>query len=148
MATRTQDMPPKGGYSPIPFKRIPAKTYFKGATLIGAYFGLSFSAFYLYALNYYDVERDEVENRSARNAMMPLLRAERDREYLKQLRRNRDEEADLMSKVKGWEVGTWYGEPVFKTLPEDTFVDPTFKEYYGHTTFKATAQRAHVKLWN
>lgn len=42
--------------------------------------------------------------RSAHHAILPALIAERDREYLKQLRRNRDEEAKLMANVKGWEV--------------------------------------------
>lgn len=27
---RKQDLPPPGGYKPIPFKRIPAKAYFSG----------------------------------------------------------------------------------------------------------------------
>ena len=53
--------------------------------------------------------------RSARMALFPLLIAERDREFLKQLTRNRDEEEKLMADVPGWKVGTWYGEPVFKT---------------------------------
>ncbi|XP_055701518.1 NADH dehydrogenase [ubiquinone] 1 alpha subcomplex subunit 13 [Phlebotomus papatasi] len=148
MATRTQDLPPKGGYGPIPFKRIPPKTYFKGATIFAAYLGISAGAFYLYGLNYKQIEKEEIEMRSARNAILPLLRAERDREFLKQLRRNRDEEAKLMANVPGWEVGTWYGEPIYKTLPEDTLITPMFKEFYGHTTYKAAADRAHIKLWN
>ena len=58
--------------------------------------------------------------------------AERDREYLKQCRRfnissrnemiiiillktrNRDAEAKLMGNEEGWEVGTWYGHPIYK----------------------------------
>ena len=28
--------------------------------------------------------------------------------------RNRDAEAKLMKDVEGWEVGTWYGHPVYK----------------------------------
>jgi NADH dehydrogenase (ubiquinone) 1 alpha subcomplex subunit 13 len=67
-----------------------------------------------------------VENRSGKLATLPLLMAERDREYLKQLRRNRDEEADLMKNVPGWVVGTWYGEPIFKTKPNDAFLDPSW----------------------
>uniref|UniRef100_A0A1L8E181 NADH dehydrogenase [ubiquinone] 1 alpha subcomplex subunit 13 n=1 Tax=Nyssomyia neivai TaxID=330878 RepID=A0A1L8E181_9DIPT len=147
-AARTQDLPPKSGYAPISFKRIPPKTYFKGLTIFGGYFALTFGGFYLYALNYWDVEREEVEMRSARNAILPLLRAERDREFLKQCRRNRDEEAKLMANVPGWEVGTWYGEPVFKTISDDTWVSPSFKEYYGHTNYAAAARRAHIKLYN
>lgn len=42
--------------------------------------------------------------RSARMAIYPMLLAERDWEYLKQLRRNRDAEAELMRDVPGWEV--------------------------------------------
>lgn len=70
------------------------------------------------------------------------------REYLKQLRRNRDEEADLMKNVKGWEVGTWYGEPVYKLLPKDTLVDPNFKEFYVHTDYKHLARRYYLKQWS
>lgn len=78
----------------------------------------------MYHLNCQQIERETVEMRSGKLALYPLLFAERDREYLKQVRRNRDEEADLMKNVAGWKVGTWYGEPVFKTLPKDTIVDP------------------------
>ena len=41
------------------------------------------------------------------------------REYLKQLRRNRDCERDLMADVEGWEVGTYFGQPLYKTLGDD-----------------------------
>lgn len=66
-------------------------------------------------------------------------------EYLKQLRRNRDEEAKLMANVPGWEVGTWYGEPVYKLLPKDTLVDPHFKEFYAHTDYKHLSRRYHLR---
>lgn len=79
---------------------------------------------YIYYLNYLHHERNMVENRSGKLATLPLLMAERDRAFLKQLRVNRDEEADLMKNVKGWEVGTWYGEPVFKTKGKGAYVEP------------------------
>lgn len=60
---------------------------------------------YIYYLNAKMVKREEIEMRSAENVMFPVLIAERDREFLKQLRRNRDEEAKLMANVPGWEVG-------------------------------------------
>ena len=41
------------------------------------------------------------------------------REFLKQLRRNRDCERDLMADVEGWEVGTYFGQPLYKTLGDD-----------------------------
>lgn len=80
--------------------------------------------------------------------LQPLLIAERDREFLKQLNRNRAEEGRLMANVEGWEVGTWYGEPVFKTLPKDKLVEPMFKEFYVHAPYKALAERANIKLWS
>ena len=60
-----------------------------------------------------------IEDYSARRAIEPLLLAERDREFLRQVRKNRDKEADLMKDVAGWEVGTYFGTPVFRTLPKD-----------------------------
>lgn len=68
--------------------------------------------------------------------------------FLKQLRRNRDEEAKLMANVPGWEVGTWYGEPVYKTLPTDTLVEPTPEEFYIHSSYRDFAKRANLALWS
>lgn len=123
---------------------------------------------YIYYLTHKELKRNEIEMRSGRHALLPMLLAERDREYLKQIRINRDEEEKLMANVEGWkvmrsietfdsrictyciffQVGTWYGEPIYKTKPADTWVDPTFKEFYGNTTYKAFASRAHLKLWS
>lgn len=64
-------------------------------------------ATYLYYLNCKEVERNRIEMRSCKLALFPLLHAERDREFLKQTRRNRDEEAMLMKNHPGWVVGTW-----------------------------------------
>ena len=58
--------------------------------------------------------RQEVEMKSASLAITPLMLAERDREFLKQLRKNRDAEEKLMKDVEGWEVGTFYGHKVYK----------------------------------
>lgn len=59
-----------------------------------------------YFINAREVKQEEIEMRSARNVVFTVLLAERDREYLKQLRRNRDEESKLMAKVKDWEVSS------------------------------------------
>ena len=48
--------------------------------------------------------------------------AERDREFLKQLRRNRDAEEKLMADVEGWEVGTFYGHKVYKVTSQVTIL--------------------------
>lgn len=71
---------------------------FGGYALVAAISG------YLYLLNARQVKAEDIEMRSARNVIFTLLLAERDREYLKQLRRNRDEEAKLMANVKDWEA--------------------------------------------
>ncbi|KAK5649858.1 hypothetical protein RI129_000887 [Pyrocoelia pectoralis] len=143
-----QDMPPSGGYKPIYYKRIPAKTYFNGPALILGYFGITAGSCYLYYLNYASIQREELERRSAQFALYPLLLAERDREYMKQLRRNRDAEEDLMKNVKGWEVGTYYGKPIYRTVPKDTLIEPSYGEYYVHADYKDFAKRRHLAYWS
>lgn len=39
-APKTQDLPPPGGYQKIRFTRVPAKSYFSGFQIIGAYVGM------------------------------------------------------------------------------------------------------------
>lgn len=116
--------------------------------MIGAYVAITTAGLYVYYLTCKKIKMEEIEMRSAQNVIYPILVAERDREYLKQLRRNRDEEAKLMANVKGWEVGTWYGEPIYKTIPKDTLLTPIFKEFYIHTDYDSLAKRAHLKLWS
>ncbi|XP_053612033.1 NADH dehydrogenase [ubiquinone] 1 alpha subcomplex subunit 13 [Plodia interpunctella] len=143
---RNQDLPPPGGYKPIPYKRIPATKYFSGYFMFAGYLGMTFGGLYLYNINYQRIKRDEIELRSAKMAIYPMLLAERDREYLKQLRRNRDAEAELMRDVPGWEVGTWYGEPIYKLVPRDKLVEPIFHEYYAHADPKEWFKRTDIKL--
>ncbi|CAG9818292.1 unnamed protein product [Phaedon cochleariae] len=139
-----QDMPPAGGYKPIDYKRVPAKTFFSGWALIGGYLGMTAGAAYLYYLNCKAVRARELEMRSASLAIYPMLLAERDREYLKQLRRNRDEESSLMANVEGWKTGTWYGEPIYHTAPPNTLINPKYVEYYVHSSFKDFSERANM----
>ncbi|XP_063704584.1 NADH dehydrogenase [ubiquinone] 1 alpha subcomplex subunit 13 [Culicoides brevitarsis] len=147
-AQRLQDLPPEGGYEKIVYKRVPVKTYFSGRQMFIGYVGITIGALYLFYLNDKKLHCEDIENRSAVNVLYPILLAERDREYLKQLRRNRDEEAELMKNVKGWEVGTWYGEPVYKLLPKDTLVDPHFSDFYAHCERKHLMRRYNLKMWN
>lgn len=72
--------------------------------MFAGYLGITAGAIYLYNLTYKQIVRDKIEMRSAKMAIYPMLLAERDREYLKQLRRNRDAEEKLMADVPGWEV--------------------------------------------
>lgn len=116
--------------------------------MIAGYVGITAAGLYVYYLTCKKIKREEVEMRSSRHCILPLLIAERDREYLKQLNRNRDEEASLMANVKGWKVGTWFGEPIYKTQTADHLNDPIFKEYYAHAHYKDYAKRADIKLWS
>lgn len=143
-----QDLPPEGGYNPINFKRVPLKPIFNTKLLFTGYLTVSVGALYMYYLTNKKITREEIEMRSCRNVMMPILMAERDREYLKQIKRNRDDEAELMKNVPGWVVGTWYGEPVYRTVPKDTFIDPNMHEFYCHTLYKYFLERADLKLWH
>ncbi|XP_044739228.1 NADH dehydrogenase [ubiquinone] 1 alpha subcomplex subunit 13 [Chrysoperla carnea] len=150
MATvaRKQDLPPPGGYQKIPYARVPAKTFFSGWSMLAGFAGITAASLYVYFITYKGIKQNEIESRSARLALFPLLLAERDREYLKQLRKNREEERELMKNVDGWKVGTLFGEPIYKTQKEDKLVEPTFHEYYVHADHKSFAQRAHIKLWS
>lgn len=102
----------------------------------------------IYAINYKEVKEEEIERRSADFAIYPLLLAARDREYLKQLRRNRDEEAKLMANVEGWKVGTWYGEPIYKTKSKDELVEPSFYDFYIHADPKDRLKREELTMWS
>jgi len=54
------------------------------------------------------------------------------RRYLKQLRVIREEERELMKNVKGWVVGTFYGEPLYKSLPEDAMPHIRENDFFIH----------------
>merc|ERR1719347_393594 len=91
----------------------------------------------------------KVEQNSASLALTPLVLAERDRNYLKQLVRVRSAEEKLMADVEGWEVGTWYGNKVYKTL-NGKWIDPNPNEYYihcsNHQRHKASTHVNWIKL--
>ncbi|XP_071522762.1 NADH dehydrogenase [ubiquinone] 1 alpha subcomplex subunit 13 [Panulirus ornatus] len=147
MAAPTQDLPPKGGYAPISFRRLPARTYFSGLQMFAGYTILTAVTGFLYYRTYRRIRLEEVEMRSGQLAIEPLLLAERDREFLKQIRKNRDEEEKLMEGVEGWEVGKYYNEPIYKTVPEDKFLDPIVQEYFSHGHSKSYVRGAYFSLF-
>jgi NADH dehydrogenase (ubiquinone) 1 alpha subcomplex subunit 13 len=72
----------------------------------------------------------EMEMDESRSCIEPVLLAEQDRIVLRQYRANRDEETKLMKDVPGWEVGTWFGDKVFKS--RTYFPDrPHVLDYYA-----------------
>ncbi|XP_076299206.1 NADH dehydrogenase (ubiquinone) B16.6 subunit [Lasioglossum baleicum] len=137
-----QDMPPKGGYSPYQIERVPLRTVIGGRTGVAIFLTCTFGGLYLYGQTYKRIKIEELEMRSARHALQPMMEAERDRAILKHMRRLRDEEADLMKKFPGWEVGKFFSEPIFQTLQDDTFVEPTFEELTVHSN--PEEYKAHV----
>ncbi|KAK4291211.1 hypothetical protein Pmani_028675 [Petrolisthes manimaculis] len=146
MAARTQDLPPKGGYAPINFTRIPARSYFSGYQLFAGYAVVTAFAGYVYFRTYRQIRNEEIEMRSGQMAIQPMLIAERDREFLKQMRRNRVEEEKLMSGVEGWEVGKFYSEPIYKTLPDNKFMDPIVQEFFAHGPSSAFSRKVLLPL--
>lgn len=102
---------------------------------------------YIYYLNYKLVKKLEIETRSANMAITPLLQAERDRAILKQLVRNRNEETILMKNVEGWKVGTYYGEPIFKSQGDNYTVPEYMPAFYAHCAEKFYKWRTAFLFW-
>jgi len=140
-----QDMPPEGGYAKIytqrTFPRVGSKTGKRFGLAMAVLFGLGVFK----QKNYFKAQmRWTVEQNDVKLVMNVFQYAERDRLWLKFLRRNREEERALMKDVPGWRVGTFYGEPIFYTLPPDNWWDPTWPEIQAHTSFY---NRNSVNKW-
>eukprot|EP00095_Tigriopus_kingsejongensis_P001957 maker-scaffold594_size129171-snap-gene-0.19 protein:Tk01957 transcript:maker-scaffold594_size129171-snap-gene-0.19-mRNA-1 annotation:"nadh dehydrogenase 1 alpha subcomplex 13" len=141
-----QDLPPKGGYAPITYKRIPARTVMTAPMLLGGLIGLQSYGYYAYKKGQKVIRRNELEMTSASLGIEPLLLAERDREFLKQIRRNRDAETELMKDREGWEVGTLFGEKIYLSIPEDSLDHYTMAEYYAHAHPKLADRDIHHRV--
>ena len=141
-----QDLPPKGGYAPINYKRIPAKSVLNAPLIYGGLFASMIYGYYQYKRGMRQVFKEEIEMKSASLAITPLMLAERDREYLKQLRKNRDAEEKLMSDVEGWEVGTFYGHKVYKTLGDQLPI-MRWDEFYIHTNRNEIRKAGSAVKW-
>ncbi|CAF1467108.1 unnamed protein product [Rotaria sp. Silwood1] len=129
VAIYRQDMPPRGGYSPIPWARLPSRRIplwpFVSAWLASNIFG-----YFYHTSEKREYWRSEMEMDESRSCIEPILLAEQDRIVLRQYRANRDEETKLMNDVPSWEVGTWFGEKVFKS--RTFFPDrPHILDYYA-----------------
>ncbi|KAI4473488.1 hypothetical protein M0804_015322 [Polistes exclamans] len=127
-----QDLPPKEGYRPIQKERIPLRTLLGGRSAFAIVLLSTIVGHYWYFIEWKKQKRESIEMRSAQFALLPFLVAERDRAMLKQVKRNFAEEKELMKDYPGWKVGTYFGEPVYKTVPEDAFVEPDNYEYFAH----------------
>ncbi|XP_014667857.1 PREDICTED: NADH dehydrogenase [ubiquinone] 1 alpha subcomplex subunit 13-like [Priapulus caudatus] len=91
--------------------------------------------------------RERLENNDSRVALQPFILAERNRMLLRQMRRIRDEENELMKGVAGWETGTLYGEPVYHTTDPDEWTEPTLGELWTHASEKNIKERESWAFW-
>merc|ERR1711962_174371 len=135
VVTYKQELPPPGGFDPVQWAKRPVKGRFKPITIFGAFavtHVLGWMAYFRFRQNR---RENQLEMTDARVAVRPFQLAERDRAFLMQLRKNRDEENELMKDVPGWKTGTLWGEPVFNNL-RDRFPRPCFDEVVVHMSKK------------
>lgn len=66
---------------------------------------------------------------------------------MRQMRKNRDAEADLMKNVEGWEVGTLFGTPVYNTLGENEWIGVTPESYYVHADPTKVEEYTGHQIW-
>ncbi|MFH4982371.1 hypothetical protein AB6A40_009080 [Gnathostoma spinigerum] len=127
-----QDMPPPGGYRKFNWNRTFPKVVWKPGLVVGFFFGTGvYGVFQAFAQKRHAIT-EKFEDVDIQAAMQPFLTAERDRKWLKLLKKNRDLENEVMKDVPGWKTGTWYGEPVYFTLG-DKWWDPGMEEVFVHS---------------
>jgi NADH dehydrogenase (ubiquinone) 1 alpha subcomplex subunit 13 len=131
-----QDMPPPGGYRKFNWERTYPKVLWRPGIIIPGLVGCA--VFGIYQAYYQKRHRqtEKFEDRDILNAMEPFIAAERDREWLRLLKKNREIENELMKDVPGWKTGTWFGEPVYYTLGEKWW-DPAQLEVFAHSPRKS-----------
>ncbi|CAL8089299.1 unnamed protein product [Calicophoron daubneyi] len=133
MPAYKQEMPPGGGYAPINVLGKAAKKPLNGILVLAGLYACTFLGLTYQSRLRKKLEERSRENEEVRLALAPFVVAERERLYMKQLRRNRDYETALMADVPGWKVGYWHDYPVFHN-PRGLWVDPDVDEFYAHTT--------------
>ncbi|CAK9827554.1 NADH dehydrogenase [ubiquinone] 1 alpha subcomplex subunit 13 [Anthophora retusa] len=131
--TGPQDLPPKGGYPAFRYDRVKLRSFVTGRWAIAGFIAVNIVGFRLYYLNWLKCRKDMIAEKSAELAAFPIVYAENDRALLKHLKRLHQLEEEVMSDFPLWETTTFLGEPLFKTLPEDTYVEPHPAELYAFT---------------
>ncbi|KAI6189201.1 NADH dehydrogenase [ubiquinone] 1 alpha subcomplex subunit 13 [Aphelenchoides besseyi] len=127
-----QDLPPEGGYRAFNWDRTYPKRLFRPQFTIPVVVGMAvYGAYQAWGFKRQRMS-NVFEDTDVMCALQPFLTAERDRRWLKMLRKHRDLEEEVMKDVPGWKVGTWYGEPVYFTLGDKWF-DPEAEEIFAHT---------------
>ncbi|KJH52993.1 GRIM-19 protein [Dictyocaulus viviparus] len=110
-STFRQEMPPPGGYRKFNFARTFPKLVWRPGVVVATAFGVavygSFEGIRKKKANI----TEKFEDVDINNAMQPFLTAERDRYWLKLLKKNRDLEDEIMKDVPGWKT-----EPYLKDM--------------------------------
>lgn len=99
-----QDMPPPGGYAKISIERILPRSYFKSPYMIGGSLLATLIMYKEYLKNRDRLRLWNLETNDVFVSLQPFLVAERDRAYLKHIRKNYEEEKLIMKDVPEWEV--------------------------------------------
>ncbi|KAH8877650.1 NADH dehydrogenase [ubiquinone] 1 alpha subcomplex subunit 13 [Schistosoma japonicum] len=139
-----QEMPPPGGFPPVDVSRKMPKLYLHGLITLGALYASSFIGFKLAKRVKSKRIKIQRENQECRIALTPFILAEQQRLYLKQLRRNRDYEDNLMKDVAGWETGKWFDYPVYHN-PRGLWYDPNRIDFYAHTSLLDKEKRDVIR---
>ncbi|GMR54366.1 hypothetical protein PMAYCL1PPCAC_24561, partial [Pristionchus mayeri] len=127
-----QDMPPEGGYRKFNFARTFPKMVWRPGVVVGVLFGATAYGSYTAIERKRMLVTEKFEDVDINNALEPFLTAERDRYWLRLLKKNRELEEKVMADVLGWKTGTWYGEPVYLTLGQKWW-DPIEHEIFAHS---------------
>lgn len=127
-----QDMPPPGGYAAVNVERTFAKPFIRHGVMIVIMGLATLNGFKLLKEWKKRMRVERIEQSEHYIAAEPFLVAEAERKFLRHLRVIREEERELMKDVPGWKVGTLYGEPVFKSLPENVIPPLTVIDYMVH----------------
>ncbi|XP_064619942.1 NADH dehydrogenase [ubiquinone] 1 alpha subcomplex subunit 13-like [Lineus longissimus] len=145
MASYRQDRAPPGGYGPIEWAKKVKPRGVSGYAMFLGFGAFSLVGGAVTALNKKRIRKQELELIEARISVEPLMQAEKDRLFLKQCRKNRDDENELMKDVPGWETGTLYGKPVYHNK-YNRWMEPDFYEYYAHVSPKTLYKRQYERL--
>eukprot|EP00270_Netrium_digitus_P006569 TRINITY_DN19152_c0_g1_i1.p1 TRINITY_DN19152_c0_g1~~TRINITY_DN19152_c0_g1_i1.p1 ORF type:complete len:145 (-),score=50.44 TRINITY_DN19152_c0_g1_i1:200-634(-) len=100
-----QDGPPPGGFPAVRYARRIANSGPSGAAL--ALTSASIIAYGMYQVGQGNLKRRELkkEKMDARMAILPLIQAEEDARFVRERKKQLEEEAELMKNVPGWKVG-------------------------------------------
>ncbi|KAK6012873.1 GRIM-19 protein, partial [Ostertagia ostertagi] len=95
---------PPGGYRKFNYARTFPKLVWRPGVVVVAVFGATTVGVFQ-AINKKKAITEKFEDVDINNAMEPFLTAERDRYWLKLLKKNRDLEEEIMKDVPGWKTG-------------------------------------------